>query len=175
MLARMIIRTAGRSDARALSELAIATYSDAFGHSFSAADLAAHLRENLSEACFERFLDADVFLLAAVDDRVVGYVQFGAASLPVGTASKTDQELRRLYVHTDFQGQGIGTSLIAAALDHPQLKGARNIYLDVWERNDGAQGFYRRYGFEAIGARDFAVASGAATDRDVIMVRRSSP
>ncbi len=137
-------------------------------------DLAAHLRENLSEACFEKFLDEDVFLLAAIENRVVGYVQFGAVNMPVETASGADRELRRLYVHSDFQGRGVGTSLMKAALDHPQLTGAHNIYLDVWERNDGAQRFYRRYGFEAIGARDFAVASGAATDRDVIMVRRSS-
>jgi diamine N-acetyltransferase len=171
----MIIRQAEKSDARALSELAIATYSAAFGQSFSPDDLDAHLRENLSEECFERFLGEDVFLLAAIEERVVGFVQFGAVTMPVEAASRTDRELRRLYVHADVQGRGIGTALMTAALAHPQLAGARSIYLDVWERNEGAQRFYRRYGFAAIGTRAFAVASGAATDRDVIMVRRRSP
>jgi ribosomal protein S18 acetylase RimI-like enzyme len=169
----MIIRQAERSDARALSELAIATYADAFSHSLSAADLAAHLRENLAEACVERFIAADVVLLAAIEDRVVGYVQFGDVSMPIDGASGADRELRRLYVQGDHQGKGIGTALMTAALDHPRLEGARDIYLDVWERNRGAQRFYERFGFEAIGARDFTVASGAAMDRDVVMVRRA--
>jgi ribosomal protein S18 acetylase RimI-like enzyme len=169
----MIIRQAERSDARTLSELAIATYADAFSHSLSAADLAVHLRENLAEASVEKFIAEDVVLLAAIEGRVVGYVQFGDITLPVESASGADRELRRLYVRGDYQGRGIGTALMKAALDHPRLKGARDIYLDVWERNHGAQRFYERFGFEAIGARDFTVASGAAMDRDVVMMRRA--
>lgn len=38
----MVIRAATSSDAQALSKLAIETYTAAFGHSFSPADLAAH-------------------------------------------------------------------------------------------------------------------------------------
>jgi ribosomal protein S18 acetylase RimI-like enzyme len=61
-----------------------------------------------------------------------------------------------------------------AALAHPQLKEARSIYLDVWERNHEALRFYRRYGFDVVGAHRFEVASGAPTDLDLIMVRRVS-
>lgn len=61
-----------------------------------------------------------------------------------------------------------------AAFGHPELECARDVYLDVWERNHAALSFYKRYGFEVIGARRFDVASGAATDPDLIMVRRSS-
>jgi ribosomal protein S18 acetylase RimI-like enzyme len=170
----MIIRRAAKSDARALSELAIKTYADAFGHSLSAADLAAHLQANLSEACFEGFIDDDVILIAEMGDRAIGYVQFGAVSVPVESASAGDREVRRLYVHPEFQGRGVGKRLLDAALDHPQLKAAGNIHLDVWEQNHGAQRLYRRYGFDVIGAHGFDVESGAPTDLDLIMVRRSS-
>lgn len=39
-----------------------------------------------------------------------------------------------------------------AALEHPRLKEAENVFLDVWEHNHGAQRFYRRYRFAVIGA-----------------------
>jgi ribosomal protein S18 acetylase RimI-like enzyme len=170
----MIIRRAVRSDARALSELATATYTTAFGHSLGAADLAAELEANVSAACFERYLDDDTILIAEVDGRIVGYVQFGAASVPVEEGSAADQELRRLYVHPDYQRQGIGTRLMDAVFAHPQIRTARSVYLDVWERNHDGLRFYRRRGFDVIGSHRFEVASGAPTDLDFIMVRRSS-
>ena len=170
----MIIRQAERSDASALSDLATQTYTDAFGHSFSADDLAAEIRANMSEACFDRYIDEDVVLIGEIDGRAVGYVQFGSVGAAVDAASAGDRELRRVHVRPGFQGQGIGRRLMDAAFDHPHLKGARSVYLEVWERNHGAQRFYRRYGFEVIGARRFEVASGAPTDLDLIMVRRSA-
>jgi len=53
------------------------------------------------------------------------------------------------------------------------MEGTANIYLDVWEHNHGAQRFYRRYGFEVVGARSFEVESGAPTSLDLVMVRCS--
>jgi ribosomal protein S18 acetylase RimI-like enzyme len=168
----MIVRQAERNDASALSELAIETYADAFGHSFSADDLAAEVNANMSEACFVRYIDDDVVLIGEIDGRVVGYVQFGAVGAGIEAAHPEDQELRRVYVRPGFQGQGIGRRLMDAAFDHPQLRGACNVYLEVWERNPRAQRFYRRHGFEVIGARQFEVASGAPTDLELIMVHR---
>jgi ribosomal protein S18 acetylase RimI-like enzyme len=168
-----MIRRLESGDVAALAALARSTYADAFGYSFNAADLADHLRNNLSDDYFRRAIDDDVFLGAERGGRLIGFVQFGAVSIAVPTRSPDDQELRRLYVHADFQGQGIGTRLMEAALAHPRLKAAERIYLDVWERNQRAQAFYRRYGFTVIGAQRFAVASGTAADQDLIMVRRS--
>jgi diamine N-acetyltransferase len=167
-----VIREARRSDVAALSELAMTTYAAAFGHTFTEADLAAHLKKNLSPKSFLRTLDKDVILLADVGSRLLGYAQFGAAN--VDGAGEGDQEIRRLYVHPQFQNQGYGAALMEAALGQPRLNEAPNIYLDVWEHNHAAQRFYRRYGFEVIGMRSFEVESGAATSLDLVMVRRSA-
>ena len=168
----LVIRQAQKSDIAALSELAIKTYTEAFGHTFSEADLAAHLKKRLSPGCFSRMLDEDVVLLAEVEGRLVGYAQFGATDL--ACTQDKDQELRRLYVDAAFQNQGYCAALMEAALNHPRLQGAENIYLDVWEHNHGAQRFYRRFGFEVVGTRTFEVESGVPTSLDLIMARRSS-
>jgi ribosomal protein S18 acetylase RimI-like enzyme len=171
----MIIREIETGNISALAELARRTFSDAFGTSISASDLAFHLQNNLSDAYFRAAADVDVFLIAEIEARLIGYVQFGAVEIPAPGRSPGDQELRRLYVQSGFQGRGIGQQLLDAALHHPHLKVTPNVFLDVWEQNDGARRLYERYGFAVVGAHAFAVASGATSTRDLIMVRRQRP
>jgi diamine N-acetyltransferase len=169
----MLIRKAEKRDLKALSALAMTTYSDAFGHTFSATDLAFHLAKNFSERYFAQNIDEDTVLLAKEKNSLVGYVKFGAVSIAVEAATSRDQELQRLYVHADFQRQGIGRLLMNAALAHPRLAGAENIYLDVWDQNIVAQKLYGSYGFEVIGKNPFIIDS-RVLGYDLVMVRRFS-
>jgi len=161
-------------DFEALSKLAAETYAAAFGRSFSPADLATHLEHHLSPENFVRYLDEDTILVAEMEARMIGFAQFGVSTLSPRPISAGDRDLRRLYVLSGCQNQGIGSALMAAALAHPDMQRAERIYLDVWEHNPGAQRFYARYGFETIGAHAFSVESGAETGLDRIMVRRRS-
>src|SRR5262249_10594087 len=142
----MIIRPAEAGDVAALADLARRTFSDAFGHSLSAPDLAAHLQNNLSDAYFRAAVLADAFVLAEIDAHPIGYAQFGAVEIRAPGRSPGDQELRRLYVEPAFQGRGIGGRLLDVALAHPRVRAAANVFLGVWEKNDGARRLYERYG-----------------------------
>jgi ribosomal protein S18 acetylase RimI-like enzyme len=165
------IRRAEEADLPALAALARQTYAEAFGHSFSPSDLAAHLERNLAESCFHQAMAGDVFLLAEAAGRLIGFVQFGPLRIAVAAASPEDQELRRIYVLAEFQNQGIGRRLMDAALNHPRLRTA-DIYLDVWEQNHIARRLNESYGFTIIGAHSLVTASGVAPDQDLIMVLR---
>lgn len=167
-----MIRQIEASDIPALGEFARWTYAIAFGGSFKSDDLEHHLRERLSDDYFGAAMHEDVFLIAEAPPCLVGFVQFGVSHAE--TAAPGDQELRRIYVHPDFQGKGTGSSLIDAALEHPRLRNAPAIYLDVWEQNHRARALYERYGFAVVGSRKFVLASGEAGDSDLIMVRRRS-
>jgi len=169
----MIIRSAGTEDLAVLAALARQTYAEAFGHSFSPSDLAAHLERNLADSYLRQAMAEDVFLLAEAAGRLIGFVQFGPVKIAIAVASPGDQELRRIYVLGEFQNRGIGRKLMDAALSHPWLKAA-DIYLDVWEQNHGARRLYERYGFTVIGAHCLVTTSGIAQDQDLIMVRRQS-
>ena len=170
----MLIRPAAPADSPALAALARRTYADAFGHSQSPSDLAAHLAGNLSDARVLAFLDEDTVLVAESDAGLVGYIQCGALRPDFFDVeiAPGDCELRRVFVLAAHQGRGIGAQLIDAALALPAMRAAPHVYLDVWDENRGAQKLYERYGFVAIGNRAFAVASGAETSFDVIMVRK---
>ena len=169
------IRKAQRTDIVPLSGLARTTYASAFGHSLNAADLAAYLDNNLSEACFQEFLEEDTILVAEHEGRLIGFIQIGVVwpETDDDDFAPEDAELRRVYVLAEFQGQGIGRKLIDAAFAEPRFAAARDIYLDVWEDNPRAQKLYESYGFRAIGKRAFEVKSGAKTGFDVIMIRRA--
>ena len=87
----------------------------------------------------------------AIDDRednVVGLMVVG------GT------ELDQLYIHVDYQGQGIGTKLLDIAKELSPGK----LQLFTFEVNDGAQAFYEKHGFKII-QRGVEAGSGMADIR----------
>ena len=163
------LREAGAADLAALAAFARLTYATAFGASFDSADLEHHLTQRLSDAYFAAALRDDTFLLA-VEPELVGFAQIGPAQ--VAGAEPGDEQLRRLYVHPDRQNTGVGSKLLNAALAHPRLKSARRLYLDVWEKNEGARRLYERFGFVVVGTVPFVTSSGIVTGHDLLMLRR---
>jgi ribosomal protein S18 acetylase RimI-like enzyme len=51
-----------------------------------------------------------------------------------------------------------------AGLDAARARGARTVWLGVWERNARAMAFYRKHGFARVGAHTFMLGTDAQTD-----------
>ncbi len=166
--AGIMLREAGSDDVPALAAFARLTYAAAFGASFEPGDLEHHLTQRLSDAYFAQALQGDTILLA-FDGGLIGFAQIGAAHVEGGRPG--DAQLRRLYVHPGHQGRGIGTALMNAALALPRLATAARLYLDVWEKNEGARRLYERFGFTVVGTVPFVTPSGAVTGHDLLMMR----
>ncbi len=73
--------------------------------------------------------------LALVEGKVAGIIAYN------------DIEISQLYIHTDFQGIGIGTALLSKAKE--QSSGRLTLY--TFEINQNAQRFYEKHGFNIIG------------------------
>ena len=134
----------------------------------SESDLAAHREKNLSTERFAKYLEKDVILVAESAGRLTGYTQFGESA---DSGLSAEMELRKLYVDPDFQNRGIGSALLESALRHPKMASAREIHLDVWEHNPGARKLYERFGFSAVGTREFMMESGVSDSLDLVMIR----
>jgi ribosomal protein S18 acetylase RimI-like enzyme len=152
-----------------LAELAAKTFADAFGASMTPEDLKQSLEEDRSPAYFEHALKESTILVAKLDGKIVGYVQFGPVKMPEAGAAPDDRELGRLYVATELQGRGIGRQLMDAALSSPEMKHAPRVFLQVWDENHRALAMYESYGFKKCGVTTFEIAGKPA--RDLIMVR----
>jgi ribosomal protein S18 acetylase RimI-like enzyme len=75
-------------------------------------------------------------------------------------------ELHRLYVDESVKGAGVAAALMDDCIAWARAQNASALYLSVWENNERAQRFYRRFGFEDHSEWDFMV--GATADRDFI-------
>jgi ribosomal protein S18 acetylase RimI-like enzyme len=73
--------------------------------------------------------------LALMDDEVVGMMAYN------------EREISQLYIHIDYQGMGIGQTL----LDIAKKQSAGRLTLYTFEVNKNAQRFYEKHGFKIIG------------------------
>lgn len=182
----MRIRPANAQDAPALATLAARSFTHAFGDSFDADELATVLGETRSETAFHAAMRQDALLLAVLEPRILGYVQFGDMALEIrGSASEqapkraphlapgpTDQAIHAHYVDPELHGRGVGRALMDAAFAHPRLRRAAQVYIDVWEENARALGFYERYGFDRVGVCPVRV-DGEEVGVDLVLRRAS--
>jgi len=87
--------------------------------------------------------------LVAADDGAVGFVQVRLEETKpfVGDG---EAGLKELYVHPDRWGEGVGSALLAAAIDRlpPDVD---TIRLEMLAGNDRAAAFYEARGFERTG------------------------
>lgn len=163
------LKEATAHDSAILSQLARETFTETFGHLYSAADLNAHLDSACTQQFFVQALrKKDCVALIAYDEkRAVGYALWENLSLPINDAPKGSMQLQRLYVKAPYHGKAIGAALIEEML--LRLEECPMIYLGVWENNVRAQKFYARYGFSYIDEHVFLV--GEHPDRDLIYAR----
>ena len=73
--------------------------------------------------------------LALINEKVVGMIVYN------------EREINQLYIHIDYQGIGIGQTL----LDKVKAQSSGKLKLYTFEINTNAQRFYEKHGFEIIG------------------------
>ncbi len=162
----VVYRDATPEDGRELATFAARTFTETFGHLYPPEDLAAFLAAKYGEAIQRAEMETPGtrYLLALQDGRIVGYVMMGALDIKMDEPGAL--ELHRLYVDRHMKGAGIAQVLTDEVLRWARENGASALYLSVWENNERAQRFYRRYGFEHVGEHKFMV--GSVADRDLI-------
>lgn len=101
-------------------------------------------------------------LVAEIDGRVVG---------SLGLTLETSIRRRHcaglgMAVHDDVQGQGVGSALLAAAIDLAEnWLGLRRLELHVYTDNAAGIRLYQKFGFVIEGtAREFALRDGTYID-----------
>lgn len=62
----------------------------------------------------------------------------------------TDAEIKRLFVRSEYRGQGVGTALLKAAIDAARAMKFRRIVLDTMPTMTSAITIYESLGFEQI-------------------------
>ena len=89
--------------------------------------------------------DLERTLVAVADDDVIGLLFVIESGFGFGEIG--------MMVAADRRGQGVGTALVAAAIDWARARGLHKLTLSVFPQNDAAIALYRKFGFVEEGRR----------------------
>ncbi len=97
------------------------------------------------------------FVVAELGGQVVGYL-FSSLQGETG-------HLSRVAVHPDHQGCGIGTRLVAEAIEFFRAGEVKAITLNTQKDNAASQCLYRRFGFRPVGEEALVLERGLRGER----------
>ena len=165
------IRRATEADVAALTDFGARTFRESFAKDNTAEDMEKHLnaawRPDLQRA---EVLDPEIdTLVAESNGAFAGFAMVREKKQPPGVTTLKPVELWRFYVDKPWQGRGLAQSLMKAVEDSARQRGGRELWLGVWERNERAQAFYRKCGFEKVSSQVFVVGNDPQTDH--VMLR----
>jgi ribosomal protein S18 acetylase RimI-like enzyme len=165
----MTFRDARENDAADLAEIGAETFAETFGHLYPPTDLKRFLDETYSlQAMLADIRNPQVEVRIAFSGRrIAAYCKIGPCKLPIDVGPEPALELHRVYVHQLRQGVGVGRILLNWAIERARQRGAKNLFLGVWESNERAIAVYESRGFEKVGAYNFHV--GDTIDNEHIM------
>ncbi|HUF65279.1 MAG TPA: GNAT family N-acetyltransferase [Gemmatimonadaceae bacterium] len=158
------------ADAAELSSFAERSFRDAFGALNAPADVDAYCTRAFTPLAQQLELanpDMTTFLVRKRAE-LLGYAQLQEAEPHAGVEELPAILLRRIYVDQDWLGTGVAKALMQAVAAEASVRGARSLWLTVWERNPRAIRFYSRLGMRPVGEAVFLL--GCERQRDLVMV-----
>jgi diamine N-acetyltransferase len=165
----MHIRYGTTEDAKMLAEFGARTFYDTFAKDNTPEDIAAYLKASFSpDIQFNELSEPDnIFLVVESDNKPIGYAQLIINSKDEAIIRTKPLEIRRIYASQEYLGKGVGKELMLATIKEARQQGCDCVWLGVWEKNQRAIDFYKKWGFREVGTHLFSV--GADPQNDYVM------
>ena len=101
----------------------------------------------------------NVYLLAYLEGKAVGFAKLKKHSLNDLIASPVQMELQKIYVLTEYQGRGVGSALMREVHNIANEEGPDSVWLDTYVSNEKAIHLYEKSGFKKIGRYLFTIGT----------------
>lgn len=165
----MNIRYGTTDDAGMLSELGANTFYDAFAKDNTPENIDSYIKESFSPEIQLNELSQPkmIFLIAESENIPVGYAQLILDSRDESIKGTKPMEIRRIYASQEYIGKGVGKELMSASMREAKQRGCNCIWLGVWEKNQRAIDFYRKWNFKDVGTHRFKL--GDDLQKDLVM------
>ncbi len=160
------IRAAGIEDAVMIADLSHRTFYDTFAASNKEEDMRKFLGEQFTKGklMLEVGRKENHFYLAYEGEELAGYLKLRDGQLPAALHRQQALEIARLYACSAFIGKGVGAALMQKSIDVAKELNKDWVWLGVWEKNERAIDFYRRWGFEKFADSDFLLGNDLQND-----------
>jgi ribosomal protein S18 acetylase RimI-like enzyme len=166
---KIIVRSAEDRDLNILKSVAKTTFIATYGAFNTPENMRVYLETHFSEmAIIEQLNDPEVqFFLAEQNDTTVGYIKVNRGIAQTESKYPNTLEIERIYVLSEFHGNGHGKLLLQKAIEVAKNDQLKNVWLGVWDQNPKAIAFYERNGFSTFGVHEFLL--GDDPQRDYMM------
>ncbi|MBX2876249.1 MAG: GNAT family N-acetyltransferase [Saprospiraceae bacterium] len=151
------LRLANRTDVPALQQMAERSYHQHFTYLWTPEGLQAYLEHYYDLKTFYDFIEASdrQVYLAFYRGQIAGY-------LVVQTQKNwKDQSsgcyIHRIYLLSEFAGQGIGSLLMGKAEELARLSASNYLWLEVMQSSINSIAFYQKKGFEIVSLSYFDI------------------
>ena len=162
----MNIRYGTTEDAKMLAELGARTFYDTFAKDNTPENIDAYLKKSFSnEIQLNELSRPDIiFLIAELEDEPAGYAELKMNSDDKSIKGKKAMEIERIYASQEYIGKGVGKELMKACIYEARKRGCDSVWLGVWEKNQRAIDFYKRWGFKEVGTHIFMLGNDSQKD-----------
>ena len=160
------IRIASIDEAELIADLSRKTFYDSFAGYNTKEDIDKFMNEQFTKDALMKEVSTEnnIFLLAYNGNMPVGYVRLRENNIPPSLGTNRAIEIARIYAVQDSIGKGIGTAMMRKCIDIALEKNYHTIWLGVWEHNQRAIDFYKRWGFEKFDEHDFILGNDVQKD-----------
>lgn len=162
----MKIRYGNLSDATMLSELGAKTFYDTFARDNTPENISLYIKKSFSrDIQLNEISRPDIiFLVAELEDEPVGYAKLKMNSSDEAVRGRKVIEIERIYASQEYIGKGVGKELMKACINEARQRGCDSVWLGVWEKNQRAIDFYKKWGFREVGTHLFSVGNDPQND-----------
>ena len=155
-----MIRKAVKSDCRSLAALSSEVWLNTYCADGIRPETSQYVLSNFTEKKFKELLTLPEYkiLVFTQDPYIRGYALINLKSY--FEKEKNGFEIQRLYVHSPFQGQGVGRDL----LHEIKRRYGNDFWLYSWIHNKSLN-FYKKFGFKDIGIYEFTLGKKIIQNR----------
>ncbi|MFN8251268.1 MAG: GNAT family N-acetyltransferase [Ferruginibacter sp.] len=149
-----VVRKASVGDIPLIRELTFATWPQTYASLLSGEQIQYMLEMMYSESSLKKQMETDgiVFIIVYDENIPVAFAAYNEIKPQVW-------KLHKIYILPSQQGKGTGRFIIQYILDEIKSQNARALQLQV-KRDNPAQHFYKKLGFEIIETADFDIGNG---------------
>ncbi|HMH23018.1 MAG TPA: GNAT family N-acetyltransferase [Puia sp.] len=146
---KISLQTAASGDLSGLAALAGTIFQETYTGMMPEEDLRAYIATAFSgeQIHSEWILPTSHFIIAFCGQALAGYAKISTRRRAERPEPGKYMEIERLYILQKFQGRKIGAALMDACVRLAGDQGFQTIWLNVWEQNTRAIGFYKRREF----------------------------
>jgi len=162
----IIVRAASSKDGELIAEMSRQTFHDSFASQNTKDDMDKFMNEQFSREKLIKEVEepGSLFFLAWIEGQPVGYMRMRDGERYPEFGNFSSIEIARIYAVQAAIGKGVGSALIKMCLEVAKERERELIWLGVWEHNQRAINFYKKWGFEKFGDHEFVLGNDVQSD-----------